>query len=95
MQEVSPTFGKHFSMILDDIDRKQLFIPRDFAHGFLVLEDDTIFSYKCDNFYHEASESGILFSDNSLNINWGYPEEELIISDKDKVLKTFKKLFKL
>jgi len=91
----SPTFGKHFSMILDDINRKQLFIPRDFAHGFLVLEDDTIFSYKCDNFYHEASESGILFSDNTLNINWGYPEEELIISDKDKVLKTFKKLFKL
>lgn len=90
----SPTFGKHFSMILDDIDRKQLFIPKGFAHGFVVLEDDTIFCYKCDSFYNKESEAGIIFNDEVLNIDWGFSEKTLIISEKDKQLPTFKNFFK-
>lgn len=90
----SPTFGKHFSIYLDGLNKKQLYVPRGFAHGFIVLENNTIFSYKCDNYYDKASESGIIFNDKTLNINWGFPEENLIISEKDKALLTFKELFK-
>lgn len=86
----SPTYGKHFSLILDDKHHQQLYIPRGFAHGFVVLEDDTIFSYKCDNFYNKASESGIIYNDSFLNIDWVLPEEQLIISEKDKHLPAFK-----
>lgn len=59
----SPTFGKYFSIVLDSINNKQLFIPRGFAHGFLVLEDNTIVSYKCDNYYNKDAEGGIIFDD--------------------------------
>lgn len=90
----SNTFGQYFSIILDDKENKQLYIPRGFAHGFLVLEDDTIFSYKCDNFYHKPSESGIIYNDKNLNIEWGFPENQLLLSEKDKQLPTFEKLFK-
>lgn len=90
----SETFGKHFSIILDDKDNKQLFMPRGFAHGILVLEDDTIFTYKCDNYYNKSSEKGILFSDSRLNIDWNFTESELILSEKDKGLPTFETLFK-
>lgn len=89
----SKTFGKHFSMILDGIDKKQLFIPRGFAHGFLVLEDDTVFSYKCDNYYNKDSERGIIYNDKHLNIDWHNPTDELILSDKDSKLPTFESLF--
>ena len=85
----SETFGKHISIILSGENKKQLFIPRGFAHGFLVLQDNTIFSYKCDNFYNKESESGIIYNDATLNIDWGFPEDKLIISDKDKKLPTF------
>jgi len=95
IRQDSPTFGKHFSIILDDMNNKQLFIPRGFAHGFVVLEDNTIFSYKCDNYYNKASESGILFNDKRLDIKWGVSEKQVIVSDKDKVLPTFEKLFRL
>lgn len=61
----------------------QLFIPRGFAHGFVVLEDDTLFSYKCDNFYNKASERGMLFSDPELNISWPATGEPVVLSDKD------------
>lgn len=93
IRESSPTFGQHFSIVLDGEKHQQLFVPRGFAHGFVVLEDDTIFSYKCDNFYNKASESGIIYSDESLNIDWGFPEDELIISEKDKQLQPFNKVF--
>lgn len=89
----SETFGQHFSMLLSSQNNKQLYIPRGFAHGFLVLEDDTIFSYKCDNYYNQQSERGIIFNDRTLNIDWQFPESEMIISEKDKVLPTFKNLF--
>ena len=90
----SKTFGQHFSMVLSAQNNKQLYIPRGFAHGFLVLEDHTIFSYKCDNYYNKASESGIIFNDQTLQIDWGFSESELIISEKDKELPTFETLFK-
>ncbi|XCF06515.1 dTDP-4-dehydrorhamnose 3,5-epimerase [Tamlana crocina] len=92
LRDGSATFGQHFSIILDGEKHQQLFVPRGFAHGFVVLEDDTIFSYKCDNFYNKDSESGIIFNDEVLNIDWGFPEEQLIISEKDKELQPFNKV---
>ena len=89
----SETFGKHFSIILDAEKKQQLYIPRGFAHGFLVLEEDTIFSYKCDNFYNKEAERGIVYNDPDLNIAWNFPEDQLILSHKDKVLPTFNSFF--
>ena len=81
-------------MILSEQNNKQVFIPKGFAHGFLVLEDETIFAYKCDNYYNKASESGIIYNDTFLNIDWQFPEKELIISEKDQTLPTFETLFR-
>lgn len=94
IREKSATFGQYFALILDDKSRKQLYIPKGFAHGFVVLEDHTIFSYKCDNFYNKASESGIIYNDKTLNIDWGVSEKDLIISEKDIQLPTFENVFK-
>ena len=80
----SPTFGKHVAVILDSEQKKQLFIPHGFAHGFVVLSETAIFSYKVDNFYAPNSERGIAFNDKSLDINWQLPHDQLLISDKDK-----------
>ena len=88
LRQDSPSYGAYFSVILDDKNHNQLFIPRGFAHGFLVLEDDTVFAYKCDNFYHKDSERGIIYNDGDLNIDWAFPTEELILSEKDKNLPT-------
>jgi dTDP-4-dehydrorhamnose 3,5-epimerase len=89
----SPTFGKTFSEILSEENQRQIFIPRGFAHGFSVLEDDTIFSYKCDNYYNKASESGIIYNDPELGIDWMLSEDEILLSEKDKVLQSFKSLY--
>ena len=88
----SVTFGKTFSVILSEENNKQLFVPRGFAHGFSVLEDNTIFSYKCDNYYNKASEGGIMYNDKELDINWMLKQEEVILSEKDQRLQTFKSL---
>lgn len=88
------TFGQYVALELSEENKKQLYIPRGFAHGFLVLEDRTVFAYKCDNYYHKASEVGILFSDPTLNIDWNFPLDKIILSEKDKALPTFKSLFK-
>ncbi|OBX23964.1 dTDP-4-dehydrorhamnose 3,5-epimerase [Gelidibacter algens] len=90
----SETLGQHFSLVLSAENNKQLYIPQGFAHGFLVLEDDTIFSYKCDSYYNKASEGGIIYNDKSLNIDWKLPEDAFVISEKDKELPTFETLFK-
>ena len=79
----SPTYGQKYEIILSGENKKQLFIPRGFAHGFSVLEDNTIFSYKCDNFYNKESEGGILFTDPSLGIDWQVPADKMLVSDKD------------
>ncbi len=89
----SPSFGKHFSIVLNGTDKNQLFVPRGFAHGFLVLEDNTIFSYKCDNYYNKESERGVIYNDKDLSIDWGQTNENLILSEKDSCLPTFESLF--
>ena len=88
----SPTFSKHMSIELSEDNKTQLFIPRGFAHGFLVLSDTAIFSYKCDNFYNKASEGGIIYNDKDLNIDWKLDEKEFIISEKDLELPTLKEV---
>jgi dTDP-4-dehydrorhamnose 3,5-epimerase len=91
LRENSETYLKHFSVILSEENKKQLFIPRGFAHGFVVLEDETIFSYKCDNYYHKESERGIIYNDTDLDIDWMLNEQELIVSEKDQALPTLNK----
>lgn len=86
----SSTFGKWFSIVLSEENKKQLYIPRGFAHGFSVLSETAVFNYKCDNYYHKASESGIIFNDGTLNIDWRVKNP--IISGKDKELKNFSQL---
>ncbi|MEW4922374.1 dTDP-4-dehydrorhamnose 3,5-epimerase [Algibacter sp. 2305UL17-15] len=90
----SPSFGKHFKVILDAIENKQIYVPRGFAHGFLTLEEQTTLTYKCDNYYNKASEGGIIFNDDTLNIDWEFPFEKMILSDKDMVLPTFQSILK-
>ena len=84
----SPTFGQYESVLLSGENQKQFFVPRGFAHGFLVLSESAVFFYKCDNFYNKESEGGILYNDPSLQINWDFPASGLIISEKDKIQPT-------
>ena len=88
----SPTFGKYVSVELSEENKRQLFIPRGFAHGFIVLSDEAEFSYKCDNLYNKESEAGLLYNDPSVNIDWKISTENLIISDKDKVWPTLENI---
>ena len=81
----SPTFGKHFGAVLSEENHLQLFIPKGFAHGFAVLSDVAVFQYKCDEYYHPESESGISATDPSLGIDWLVAAEDMILSDKDRV----------
>lgn len=80
----SPTFGQHFAMELSGTSRTQLYIPRGFAHGFIVLTDTAVFFYKCDNVYNKQSEAGIIYNDPALGIDWKIDNAALILSDKDK-----------
>lgn len=85
----SATYGRYVSAILSGDNHKQLFIPKGFAHGFLVLSDTALFAYKCDDFYSKEHEAGIAYNDPDLNINW--PEmEEYLISDRDRLQPTLK-----
>ena len=84
----SKTFGEYVSVLLTEENQTQLFIPKGFAHGFLVLSDTAIFSYKCDNFYNKESEGGIIYNDKDINIDWKFPINNLIISEKDLILPT-------
>jgi dTDP-4-dehydrorhamnose 3,5-epimerase len=84
----SPTFGQSEAIVLSAEKQNQFYIPRGFAHGFLVLSETATFFYKCDNFYNKESEGGIIFNDTQININWNFPESELIISEKDQHLPT-------
>ena len=88
----SPTYGQHYKTKLSSANRKILFIPKGMAHGFLSLTHDTVFTYKCDNYYHRDAEAGILFNDPELQIDWEYPLQDLILSDKDRNLPTLKQL---
>jgi len=88
----SPTYGKHVAVELSGENKRQLFVPRGFAHGFSVLSETAVFAYKVDNRYAPASDSGIRFDDKELNIDWGLTEEDIQLSEKDKNLPSFKDL---
>ena len=83
LRKSSPTYGQWFGVELSEENKRQFFIPRGFAHGFSVLSDQAIFTYKCDNLYHPEADGGILLSDPDLAIDWQIPEDLRIISDKD------------
>ncbi len=88
LRKDSSTFAQHFSIELSEDNKNQLFVPRGFAHGFIVLSDTAIFSYKCDNYYNKASEGGIRYDDPSLGIDWKLPKEDILVSEKDLLLST-------
>ena len=82
----SKTYGQHFAVMLTGENKKQFLIPRGFAHGFIVLEDDTVFVYKCDNLYCKSAERGMRFDDPALGLEWPDVDAPLLLSDKDRVL---------
>jgi len=83
IRQGSPTFGKHVSVELSSENKRQLLVPRGFAHAFVVLEDDTVFAYKVDNYYSPENDRGIKFDDPALEIDWVVPHNELNLSEKD------------
>lgn len=91
----SPTYGQYETILLTGDNQLQFFIPRGFAHGFLVLSEKATFFYKCDNFYNAASEGGLMYNDPTVNINWNFPESEMIVSEKDQVLPTLENVKKV
>ena len=96
LRKESPTYGQWFGVELSEENKRQFFIPRGFAHGFSVLSNQAIFTYKCDNLYHPEADGGLLLSDPDLAIDWQIPEELRIVSDKDKrhpLLKDFNNPF--
>lgn len=88
----SPTFGRHLSIELSEENKRQVFIPKGFAHGYSVLSEGTIFQYKCDNYYAPESEGSILWDDPQLGIDWQIPKEKIVLSEKDKNNPTFANL---
>lgn len=85
IRKSSPTFGKYVAVELTEDNHRQLFIPHGFAHGFVVLSEEAIFQYKCDNFYHKESEGAIAWNDPEINIDWTITFDDVMLSDKDKV----------
>lgn len=85
----SPTFGRYFSIRLSAENKKQLFIPHGFAHGFAVLSDTCVFQYKCDQYYSKEDEGGIFYNDSTLGIDWEIDLSQAVVSDKDKAQPTF------
>ena len=88
----SPTYGQHVSFVLSAENKRQLYIPRGFAHGFIVLEDNTLFSYKCDSSYCPSADRGMLFSDPDLGIEWPEVDVEIRLSEKDMRLPRFREI---
>jgi dTDP-4-dehydrorhamnose 3,5-epimerase len=82
----SPTYGQYEAVLLSAEKQNQFFVPKGFAHGFLVLSETATFFYKCDNFYNKESEGGIMYNDPNINIDWQFELDQLIISEKDQVL---------
>lgn len=80
----SPTYGKHVAIELSDVNHRQLYISKGFAHGFSVLSEEAIFQYKCDNYYAPQSEGGILWNDPTIAIDWQIPITDIVLSEKDK-----------
>ena len=93
LRKDSPTFGKWYGVVLSGENKKMFMIPRGFAHGFLVLSETAIFSYKCDDFYHPNDEGGIIYNDPTIGVEWPKLDCEIILSEKDKAHKPFEKNF--
>ena len=90
LRKSSPTFGKYVSVLLSEENKKQFFIPRGFAHGFVVLSDEAVFTYKVDNPYAPQAEASIIYNDETLAIDWSLPESQMLLSPKDKEGMAFK-----
>jgi dTDP-4-dehydrorhamnose 3,5-epimerase len=90
LRKDSKTYGQHYSILLSSVNKKQFFIPRGFAHGFVVLSETAIFSYKVDNIYAPTHDFGIMWNDETLNIDWQIANEMINLSEKDKNLSTFR-----
>ncbi|WP_313790191.1 dTDP-4-dehydrorhamnose 3,5-epimerase [Muricauda sp. TY007] len=93
LRKNSPTFGEHLSIELSSDNKKQLFVPRGFAHGYLTLSESAEVFYKCDNYYNRDAEGGIKYDDDVLSIDWKMKNEKIIFSIKDSQLSTFKNGF--
>lgn len=89
LREDSATYGKSYSVLLSAENQRQMFVPRGFAHGYVVLSEKAVFFYKCDNYYSKAHEGGVIFNDPNLNIDWQIDLKDAILSDKDKILPRF------
>ena len=85
----SKTYGKHFRILLSGENKRQLFIPKGFAHGYIVVSENALFQYKCDQYYAQNYEAGIIFNDPGMNIDWELDPEAFIVSEKDKKLPVF------
>ncbi len=90
LRKDSPTFGQWFGVELTPENKLQLYVPRGFGHGFSVLSETAIFSYKCDNFYNKNAEGSVIYNDKDLNIDWKLPEDVVQLSEKDQQLPSFK-----
>jgi dTDP-4-dehydrorhamnose 3,5-epimerase len=90
IRKASPTYGQHFTIELSGDNHTQFWVPPGFLHGFVTLEDDTIFTYKVTNFYDKASEIGVIWNDPTLAVGWGIDEREILLSPKDELLPAFK-----
>lgn len=90
LRKSSPTFGKHVSVLLSEENKRQFFIPRGFAHGFAVLSEEAIFTYKVDNKYTPQAEASILYNDATLGIDWPLTDSQMVLSSKDKEGTAFK-----
>lgn len=95
LRKDQPTFGQSFSIVLSSANKTQLYVPRGFAHGFLVLSTEATFYYKCDNYYDKDSELGLRYDDPALGINWHLPEQDILLSEKDKALPNLETVQKL
>ncbi len=90
LRKGSETYGQHYGVLLSGENKKQLLVPKGFAHGFVVLSESAIFSYKVDNVYHPESDDGIFFGDQDLGIDWHLENKSLLLSEKDKLLTSFR-----
>lgn len=93
LRKNSVTYGKHVAVELSEENKRQFFVPRGFAHGFVVLSEDVVFQYKCDNYYAPGHEGGIRFDDPALNIDWKIPVKDMVLSEKDLKHKGFSESF--
>ena len=92
LRKDSPTYGKWYGVVLSGENKKMFMIPRGFAHGFLVLSDTAIFSYKCDDFYHPNDEGGIIYNDPTIGVEWPKIDCDIVLSEKDKLHPTLKEI---